>query len=236
MCRPSSRRASPRQRSSWAAWSLGGCRGCALAGRGSRCRGGSSAWRPARRGGDGGQDVEVVQVSGEAPSGASVERPKKLKPTNHMRPSGGGAFPLPSIDWVRLHHNADAQPCAKARQKTVQAGRAHGRPLRSDVGANNPLDSGARDVGLVAFPSAGACCACPLDDGRDSIEADGVCGTNRGAEVQAGAMVAAMLPRHRCEHGSMRRQTLRRKASPREAVDRLRDGHRSDQGRHCRRQ
>jgi hypothetical protein len=51
----------------------------------------------------------------------------KLKPTNHMRPPGGGAFPLPSVGWVPLPDFAADQTCAAARQKAIQADQGHGR-------------------------------------------------------------------------------------------------------------
>jgi hypothetical protein len=43
--------------------------------------------------------LKSLRFLAEAPAGEKTGRRAKLKPTNHMRPPGGGAFSLPSDGW-----------------------------------------------------------------------------------------------------------------------------------------
>lgn len=89
----------------------------------------------------------------------------KLKPTNHMRPSGGAAFPLPSVDWVPLRHAHDTLLYDTARWRTTDTSGGHGRPFKSEIRANSPSGSGACPIGCGAMPVADWRCGGSLDDG-----------------------------------------------------------------------
>ena len=61
--------------------------------------------------------LKSLRFPAEAPAGATAGMRAKLKPTNHMRPSGGGAFPLPSVVGVLLPNALHALPPATARRE-----------------------------------------------------------------------------------------------------------------------
>src|SRR5882724_2023698 len=94
--------------------------------------------------------LELLTFRGEAPAGAITERPMKLKPTNHMRPSGGGAFPLPSDGWVSLQLLAHARARATARQSAKRPDAVHRCPPRSGTRANIPSERGVSVVPTCA--------------------------------------------------------------------------------------
>ena len=99
------------------------------------------------------ESLKSFRFRAEAPAGAIVERTKKLKPTNHMRPSEGGAFPLPSMSWVSLNPLPGTRTHAKARCKATRPDQAHGCLVRPDVWANNPSEGGASADGACALPA-----------------------------------------------------------------------------------
>jgi hypothetical protein len=84
--------------------------------------------------------LKLLDISGGAPAGPVLEVPKMLNKTNHMRPSEGGAFPLPSVGRVPPHPQPDTQTHTKARQTAMKPDLAHGCGFRPDVLTNSPSD------------------------------------------------------------------------------------------------
>ena len=105
--------------------------------------------------------LKLLDISGGAPAGPVLEVPKMLNKTNHMRPSEGDAFPLPSVGRVSPHPQSDTQKCAKARQTTMKPDLGHGCGFRRDVVTNRPTDCGASAVQSSAVLSVegGPSCA-----------------------------------------------------------------------------
>jgi hypothetical protein len=92
--------------------------------------------------------LKFLIFRGEAPAGLSIGMPKSLNPTNHLRPPGGGAFPLPSVNVVLLPNALYALTPATARQSAIGTYGGYGRVLRSDVRANSPSDSGVKGAAV----------------------------------------------------------------------------------------
>ena len=108
--------------------------------------------------------LKLLDISGGAPAGLVLEVPKMLNKTNHMRPSEGGAFPLPSVGRVPLHPQSDTQTHAKARQTAMTPDLAHGRGFRAVVLTNRPSDCGASAVQSSAAPPIDGCSDCWAGD------------------------------------------------------------------------
>ena len=71
--------------------------------------------------------LKSLRVPVKAPAAEKHGRPIKRKPTNHMRPPGGGAFPLPSVDEVPLPSAFHTLPPTAACESTPEAYQRHGR-------------------------------------------------------------------------------------------------------------
>ncbi len=133
---------------------------------------------PRNMAGDGARIVEIVDICGKSASKRdALDVPKISNPTNHMRPTDGGAFILPSVRPVPLLLISDtSKRCAKARhdrdrsptdgswrrapaatvRRTGPVGlrREHGPILRCDV----PVDAPRRvRIGRRLATSTGCC-------------------------------------------------------------------------------
>lgn len=109
--------------------------------------------------------LKSLDIPVGAPARQVLEVPKIVNKTNHMCPSGGGAFPLPSVGRVPPLPLSDTQTHAKARQTAMKPDLAHGRGFRPDVLTNRPSDCGASAVQSSAVSLIDDCSDCWAGDG-----------------------------------------------------------------------
>jgi hypothetical protein len=70
--------------------------------------------------------LKSLTFTAKTPAGADRRCVEKSNPTNHLRPTEGGAFILPSVGRVPALPPSDTQTPAEARQPAIKPDAVHG--------------------------------------------------------------------------------------------------------------
>jgi hypothetical protein len=70
--------------------------------------------------------LKSLVFTAKAPAGAGRRCVENSNPTNHLRPTEGGAFILPSVGRVPVLPPADTQTSATASQPAIKPDPVHG--------------------------------------------------------------------------------------------------------------
>lgn len=105
--------------------------------------------------------LKSLPFRGEAPATESIREAKRFNPTNHLRPPGGGAFPLPSKIRAKCQ-NIRAEIELGERRNNRK-----GRALKAIGGQAQPSGAGVLGDACACckifsrFPTVGLRATCP---------------------------------------------------------------------------